>query len=316
MASAVLASACGDDGAAAGPTDRRIAQLQVDAAEFSTSYHGAWPDIQPALDRMVADVVFYDPADGDFIIEGKAKVVPAILGFARFYSETEWSGEETFLSADGAAYRVAVAEGLWPPWLTEPASHPPVVELDVFRFEDDGIASFDIWFEDDSLEMLEFGCFAIDSCPGLRTVVDRYLDAWSSGADDAIAALYADDAVFTDSLFDIDAAGPAEIGALAEARFGPGAWSHEVVELYAQTRGPEPATEEQPDSGPVIAVGIHYRVSSADGATAREGLTTFELGTRQPNGFDLHPQGLITREEVFHDPNTLIAAGDDAAARE
>lgn len=313
-ASWVLASAActSDDSRTAMPSSvlsaSQIEQRLTEATDFSDSYHASWPDIGAALDRMVEDVVFYDPADGDFTIEGKASVVPAVRGFANFFSDTEWPVERTFLSADGAAYRVPVAEGLWPYWLTEPPDHAPVVELDEFRFDNGDVTHLTIWFDTDTLEMLEFGCFAIDGCPELQRHVDWYLDAWSSGDVEQIAALYAENATFTDSLLGIDATGPDEISLLSEARFGSGERNFEVVDVYAQTSGPEPATEDEEYNGPVIAVGIHYRVS-VDGRTGYESLTTFELGTRQVRGFDLHPQGLITREEVFYDPDTLVASG-------
>ena len=40
-----------------------------------------------------------------------------------------------------------------------------------------------------------------------------------------------------------------------------------------------------------------------------EGLTTFELGTRMGKYFDPDPDGLITREEVFYDADSLLASG-------
>lgn len=39
------------------------------------------------------------------------------------------------------------------------------------------------------------------------------------------------------------------------------------------------------------------------------GLTTFELGTWMGEWFALDPNGLITREEVFHDADSLVASG-------
>lgn len=59
----------------------------------------------------------------------------------------------------------------------------------------------------------------------------------------------------------------------------------------------------------MIAVGLHYRVSSPSTEfTSFESLATNELGTRQADGFTPHPKGLITREEVFHNPDSLAAS--------
>ena len=283
-----------------------VAELAAHAVEFSDAYHRSWPDIDLALERFANNAVFCDPADGDFIIEGGDAVVPMLRGYAAYMAGVEVVMEEVFVSADGASFRASYGHGYWPPWSVEPADHPPVVGLDVFHFEGDAVTGLDIWFEDDTLEMLGFGCFAANGCPQLATIVDRYVTAWTSGDPSQIAALYDDTATFTDSLLQIDAVGPEEISGIAEARFGEGDVTLEVVEIYAQTDGPDAPTNTDSEIGEVIAVGLHYRVSSPSADfTSFESLTTFEFGTRQANGFTPHPEGLITREEVFHNPDSL-----------
>jgi hypothetical protein len=176
----------------------------------------------------------------------------------------------------------------------------------VLHFAGDSVTGFDIWFEDDTLEMLGFGCFAVSGCPDLAIIVDRYVTAWTSGDPGRIAALYDDSAMFTDSLRRIGSVGPDEISGIAERRFGHGAVTVEVLEIYAQTNGPDVPTDTDSEIGDVIAVGLHYRVSSPSADFASfDSLTTFELGTRQAGGFTPHPGGLITREEVFHNPDTV-----------
>jgi hypothetical protein len=282
-----------------------VAELAAHAIGFSDAYHRSWPDIDLALERFANSAVFYDPADGDFIIEGKA-VVPMLRGFAAYMAGVEPVMEEVFVSADGACFRALYGHGYWPPWSVEPADHPPVVGLDVFHFEGESVTGLDIWFEDGTLETLGFGCFAANGCPQLATIVDRYVTAWISGDPSQIAALYDDNATFTDSLLQIDAVGPEEISGIAGARFGEGDVTLEVVEIYAQTNGPDAPTDTDSEIGEVIAVGLHYRISSPSADfTSFESLTTFEFGTRQANGFTPHPDGLITREEVFHNPDSL-----------
>ena len=207
-----------------------------------------------------------------------------------------------------AKWGPGVRGSVWPPWSEEPAEHPRIIELDELHFAGDAVTGFDIWFEDDTLGTLGFGCFAANSCPNLATIVDRYVTAWTSGDPDQIAALYDDNATFTDSLLRIDAVGPEEISGIAEARFSQGDVTLEVIEIYAQTNGPDVPTDPGGNVGEVIAVGLHYRVPSASADfTSFESLATFEFGTRQANGFTPHPKGLITREEVFHDPDALAA---------
>ncbi|MCL5736140.1 MAG: hypothetical protein M1274_11225 [Actinobacteria bacterium] len=38
-------------------------------------------------------------------------------------------------------------------------------------------------------------------------------------------------------------------------------------------------------------------------------ITTLELGTRQGKSFATDPNGLITREEIFHNADSILAAG-------
>ena len=58
-------------------------------------------------------------------------------------------------------------------------------------------------------------------------------------------------------------------------------------------------------------MGIHYRCNLVVNGkpTTVESLTTFELGTRQGSTFAPDPNGLITREEVFYDADSLVASG-------
>lgn len=243
---------------------------------------------------------------GQRIIEGSRVIVPIIRLFAAQLSSVDPVMEEMFLSRDAAAYRASYGHGYWPPWSVEPADHPPVVGLDVIHFEGESVTGFDIWFEGDSLETLGFGCFAIEGCPEVGVIVERYVAAWTSGDPEEVASLYDDDATFTDSLLGIEAVGPDEIGDVAAGRFGQDDVTVEVIEVYAQTNGSDVPLDDDSDVGRVIAVGIHYRVSSPGADVAGfESLTTFEIGARQGHGFAPHPGGLITREEVFHSPDSL-----------
>ena len=306
LASSVVAcSGDSEDGAVSG--SERV-ELEDRAIELAKSFWEAWPD-DAIIDRFAGDITFYDPSDGDFTIEGKDRFAPIERNLLTFWAAADPSVERVWVATDGASYRVSYPAVVWPPWLPEPSEHPPVVILYVFGFEDESITKYEVWFEDATLEMLEFGCFGVDACPEAVAIVDRYTQAWNSGEPDMIASLYADDATFTDSVSGIEAIGAGEISGLSDRRFGPGAKPEiEVVGVYAQTNDYQlPA--EATDLGQVIALGIQYRVRVPDSdAPPLQGLATFELGTRRSGGFDRHPEGLITREEVFQLVGTYVSA--------
>ena len=293
--------ACSDDSDDGAVSDSELVELEDRATEVAESFWEAWPD-DAIIDRFADDIAFYDPSDGDFTIEGKDRFAPIERNLLGFWAAADPSVETVWVATDGASYRVAYPDVVWPPWLPEPSEHPPVVFLYVFGFEGESITEYELWLEDTTLEMLGFGCFGVEACPDAQAMVDRYSRAWNSGESDLIAALYADDATFTDSVSGIEVTGAREISGLSDRRLGPGANAEiEVVGVYAQTNEYQLPSEATGDLGQVIALGIHYRVLDPDGdAPPLQRLATFELGTRRSGGFDLHPEGLITREEVFH----------------
>ncbi len=218
-----------------------------------------------------------------------------------------------YLSAGAAAYATA-EDDVWRPGVAEPADHPPMGMLHVLHFKDGLVAGWDLWWAAATLETWRVGVFA----PGrggsqqLRDMADRYLAAWASGDTARIAALYHEDASFSDTMRGLQAQGPAAIAELSDTRFGSaGTATFEVIDLYAQTNTPYVPIEVLPDRGAITAVGIHNRYTLVvDGRPAPvESLTTFELGTRQAQSFALDPNGLITREEVFYDADNLLASG-------
>jgi hypothetical protein len=306
-----LVAACGGEEPM---SQAEIAQWKTDAVAFADRFYGAWPDVDASFAEFADDATFYDPGDGDFLIEGKQQIVALHRSFFCDFPEIQVHRTGLYLSADGAAYR-ATTENLWPPGVPEPADHPPVGGLDLFRFKDGLVASWEVnWALPASLEMVGFGVFA----PGehgseqLQEIADRYLAVWSSGDKDRIAALYRKDAVFSDTMLGIQAQGPAAISELGVKRFGTGGpVTFEIIDLYVQTNGPDPPIKSRPDSGAIVAAGIHYRCNLVvdDEPATVESLTTFELGTRQGGSFALDPNGLITREEVFYDADSLVASG-------
>lgn len=103
-----------------------------------------------------------------------------------------------------------------------------------------------------------------------------------------------------------------KLGVWGDKRFGSaGKITFELIDLHVQTNRPDPPTEQLPDRGAIVRVGIHYRcILVVDGRPATvESLTAFELGTSQGESFALDSNGLITREEVFYDADSLPESG-------
>ena len=310
------------------PTTTTVALVPMSAAEirqwkkgataFAERFYGAWTDVDAAAAVINAefaeDSAFYDPSSGDFLsFNGKQSIVGMQQGWLSMFPDIEVDRQGVYVSGDGAAYFYAVGN-LWAPWGgPEPANHPPEDALDVFRFKDGLVTRWDIWLSAQSAEMVSFGAFAPgeDGPEQLQAIADRYLAAWASGDKARIAALYHKDAVFSDTVLGLQAQGPAAIADLVKERFGVSSpVTFEVIDLYAQTNGYAPPTELQPELGAITAVGIRYRcnLAAGDKPATVEGLITFDLGTLQ-GSVVLDPNGLITREEVFYDADSLLASG-------
>lgn len=278
-----------------------LRDMHAEAVAFADRTQEAWPDIDEHFGEFADEATFYDPSDGDFLVEGRANIIAIHRVMGIVFPDREWETTGLFLSADGAAYHVTWFD-LWPPWVPEPAEHPPLEGLELYRFEDDLVTSNEIWFPSKGvgIEFADAGCFADGCLAELLTIADRYLAAWQSRNAGRVAGLYDDHAVFTDSLLGLEAEGADAIGDLADKRFGSvGDITLDVILPYYQTYDTGPPTEEEPEAGRIIGVGIHYRLTaSIDGdVTTVDSLTTF----------DIDPQGAITREEVFHDSDSLMA---------
>jgi len=283
-----------------------------EAKGFVDRFHADYRDADATFAGFADDATLWDPSNDDFSAEGKADLVSSWQGFADDFPELEMRTAGIYISPDAIAARVDVFH-LWP-MEPEPPKHPPIHEIRLFRFEGGLATSFELSYAVETQELLgelcvdqggkDCGCFAPPSPCGsqIRDLVDRYITAWTSGDGRPIAALYADQAGFSDGLQGIEGQGPAAIGGLADERFGTGEVDCAPLHLYSQTNGKP--------GGELIGVGIHYRCTLGTGTDARtiESLTMLELGTRLHNAFEPDPDGLIVREEVFHDAASLIAA--------
>jgi ketosteroid isomerase-like protein len=294
-------------------SEAKIQRLWDEAAEFADRSITAWPDVDAFVADYAEDITGADPTHSDYCCKGKDATVTY---WRRWASMSDYTIEVTgmYVSADGAAYEEAWP-GLWPSdygW-SVPGPRDPAGPraLDVYRFRDGEVVWAEVWYPPDDNELFGFGCFAVDGCPALQQTVDHYLAAWTSHDRDAIAALYSDDADFTDSLLGLEAEGADAIGDLADVRFGSaGNLTIEVLGLYAWTNGRFPATEASPERGRLVGVAIHYRagIDGNNAAGVQDAVTTLHLGTLLEASFDPDPQGLIHSEVVYHEPASLLAA--------
>jgi hypothetical protein len=280
--------------------EAEILERQAEAIAFVDRTLGAWPKTSQFYSEFADEVTFSNPTTADYV-EGKDSVAALFQAMTTWFYDVEVEPTRVFISVANAAYD-NIYYNLWPPWVIEPAEHPPVHQLDLVRFKDGLVTDYTIMFSTETQAMTDMGCFVVDKCPQLQEIVDQYLAAWSSGDEGQIASLYAEGAVFSDSLLSMEAVGSGAIVDLADQRFGStGDITLEEMGLYAQTNGSDAPTDEQPELGGIVGVGIHYRWNAVvEGKSeAVESLTTF----------DVDSQGLITSEEVFHDADSLAAAG-------
>lgn len=312
LAAVLGASACSGGGGAtptlaSGLSETDINQADTDMRAFGDSYFSAWPGQQAVSPQVADSATFYDPTDGD-LFSGKPAIQQLLSTIGRAYPELEYRIENVFLSIDGAVYFLE-ADGLWPPWVPTPPNHPPVHEIQAVRLADGLLSSTELAFPVSEMEMFPLGCFRDQRCSNqYQQLVNGYVSAWSSGDAAQIAALYRDDAVFTDSLLGLSAEGAQEIGQLGQTRFGTASdVSIEVLDEYTQTNGYGVPYSDHPFVGAIIAAAIRYRATMTVSGqpTTRESFAFLRFASWRPAGLDTDPDGRIVEERVFHDAASL-----------
>lgn len=283
----------------------RIAKL---AADYKSEMYESWPDIGAATDRWADGIVSHDPLNDEWVLEGAAVLVPLWRDtFAPYFPDVQWTVDNTYLSANGVAYQAW--SNLWPPWVETP-SDPKTSEVDQITFNGDEVTSMSLWFADETALAIGAGCFENAACEAeMQSTVDTYIDTWTSGNPDRIATLYAPNAVLVDSMLGIYATGPNEISKQAATRFGQGDSTVSATSAYVQTNGFHPPTKDSSESGLIFGVAIGYRTSDPAGDEVMDSITFISLGTLEADEKTgraaLHPEGLITHEEVFHAQDTV-----------
>jgi hypothetical protein len=221
---------------------------------------------------------------------------------AAFMPELEADVESLFLATERAAFG-SVWVNFWLGVKPSEAAWP--AGLEVFGFDGDQVSESEVWYTTDTLEG------PIHSCGGcavdLESLADAYVTRWSSRNRDEIAALYSEDAIVLDSMFGIKANGIDEIERLIPVRFGSG----EVVkadELYGTLlNDPLIRPDSGAKAGDITGVAVQFTWPAGDETTDVETLVHLYLGAIEDGTYVPHPEGLIVREEVFHNPNTLVA---------
>ena len=292
-----------------------IERLSAEADAFAERHMGAWPDVEAYSAVYAEDVTGADPSGRDSD-GGKQAWLAMWRAWERL---TDYTIEvtDTFISTDGAAYK-EFWRGLWPTDVGYPVAGPRNAGMsyfETFAFEEGLVVESDVWWYPKDNERVGFGCFAVDGCPVLHGTVDRYIAAWTSRDAGAIAALYSDEAHFTDSLLGLEAAGPESIGNLALSRFGStGSIEIDVLDVFSWTDGYGQPSESDPTHGSLIGVAIHYRATVGNGRVeqVQEAVATLELCHRYVSNLytytDPDPAGLIHREVVYQEPSSLLAS--------
>lgn len=291
-----------------------IERLSTEADAFAERYMAVWPDVDAYSAVYADDIVGADPSGRDS--DGGKQAWLAMWKMWEPLTDYTIEVTDTFISANGAAYS-EFWRGLWPTdvgVLVAGPREPGMSYFETFIFEDGLVIETDVWWYPKDNERGGFGCFANDGCPELQEMVDRYLAAWSKRDADAIAALYADEARFTDSLLGFEATGSEAIGDLGDDRFGSAEdLSIEVLDLFSWTDGYGQPRDGDPHHGNLLGVTIHYRATVSDGGVAQtqEAVTTLQLGHRYVRDLytyvDLDPAGLIHREVIYHKPSSLLS---------
>lgn len=278
------------------------------AADYRNEMYESWPDIGAATDRWAEDIVSHDPLNDEWVLEGAEVLVPLWRDtFAPYFPEVQWTVDDTYLSANGVAYQAW--SNLWPPWVETPPD-PKTSEVDQITFNGDEVTSMSLWFADETALAIGAGCFEDAACQAeMQSIVDTYIDTWTSGNPDRIATLYAPTAVLIDTMLGINATGPNEISKQATTRFGQGDSTVTATSAYVQTNGFHPPTDDSSESGLIFGVAIGYRTYDPTGTAVLDSITFINLGNLEPDGgigrAVLHPERLITHEEVFHAQDTL-----------
>lgn len=313
LTAVLVVSACSGGGGAvptlaSGWSTTDISQADAHVRAFADSFFGAIPNADEVAPQVADDATFYDPTDGDWI-PGRPSIWQLMNTMSGAFPDLAYRVTDVFVSTDGALYQLEV-DGLWPPWVATPPNHPPVHEIQAVHLADGLLSSTELAFPVSEMEMFPLGCFRDQGCSDqYEQLVSGYVSAWSSGDASQIAALYRDDAVFTDSLLGLNAQGAQQIGQLAQTRFGAeGQVNLEIVDKYAQTYGYGVAYSQHPYVGAVIAAAIRYRatITVSGQPTTRGSFTFLRFASWRPGaGLSSDPDGRIVEERVFHDAASL-----------
>lgn len=268
------------------PSATRILQWATDALAFADAFNAAYSDPEAAFVTFADDAKTRDPSNGDYLFDGKAAIVSAWKGLVRGWPDLDARATAVYVTSDSALFATDVDN------LVEDTLH----ELRRYRWAGNRIVEFELWYRVDQLG----GCQPDGCAVEAQGFASRYLAAWSGGGADAIAAMYRDDATFSDSLLGIEVEGSAAIAQIADQRFGTGAPSCSVIDLAGLTNGGER----------IIGLAIHALCVPASGEPAGgvESVFVLRFGAYAGEGFEVDSGGLVTSEDVYHDAESLAAS--------
>jgi ketosteroid isomerase-like protein len=304
---AVFVCGCGsDDTLEASLDSEALADLEAKARTHFDYIYDVYPDMDARYADFADDAVAYDPTFGDYWVSRDQIISGWDAAMPTFFPDLDAEVTTLFLSETDASYAVDWINF----WLgAKPEGQPWPQGIETYRFDGDTVTGYDFLYTGDSLYAMHVGaCEETDCAVKAEGIANQYVDAWNSLNTDSIAALYATDATFSDTMFGLSASGATEIGNLLSSRFGSGEASMTVDTAYIMTVDGSLVTGDSPAAaGDIAGVGIHHtwNAESADGPAQVESLTLLRFGEVIDGKYQPHPEALVVSEELFHTPSTV-----------
>jgi len=285
---ALLLSTCSGGDIAPIPLPARddVETLRADCDHIYARQVFAWAARDPqALREIYTDDIIH--FDGEPAFEGIEEVVDMAEMMFRSFPDWQMAPGDTYVSA-------AKCAGAWRNWgIFGMTQDEPGLEYDLLEVRGERISHWRLFYDE-----VFYGAwnddFQIDPA-----FTDAYIQAWSGGQPRRIARLYTEEAILTDTLFDVTAEGRAEIGQYAAAflaRSPDAVWT--LRHPFAEGDADWPYEEAYPHAAQGGIFGVS--VEGPSGTPCR--LRAMVILTPDD-------KGRIREQEVLWAADTLIACG-------
>lgn len=257
-----------------------ISQLDQHCTDVYTQQVDTWAARDPELlkDIYTDDIVHYD---GYPAYTGIDSVAEMAKGMFRYFGNWEMAAGEVYISADKCV-------GTWLNWeIFGLKEDNPGREFDLIEIQDDKIFFWRLFYDEN------FGMSYVDT-----PYLTNYAETWSQENSAEIIGLYAEDAVYEDSLFGIQAQGLEQIEKQIDEFLARGTHQWTISIPYAENKAEWPYKEEIPfpSKGGVFNISVQGRMGKSCNVVAFLILT--------PDA-----DGLIVKQEIFYLADSLIDCG-------